>query len=85
MILPFVFCFVLFFSGALGFMVTTDGLTGNYGFLDQQAALRFVRDNIANFGGNPNMVCNKIIVLQRFRITDYGEFLDSSLRNQEPS
>ncbi|XP_072042437.1 cAMP-regulated D2 protein-like [Amphiura filiformis] len=45
--------------GALGFMVTSDGddrLTGNYGFLDQQAALRFVRDNIANFGGNPNSV-----------------------------
>ncbi|XP_072032904.1 crystal protein-like [Amphiura filiformis] len=45
--------------GALGFMATSGGddrLVGNYGFQDQQAALRFVRDNIANFGGNPNSV-----------------------------
>ncbi|XP_069860948.1 pyrethroid hydrolase Ces2e-like [Dipodomys merriami] len=43
--------------GVLGFFSTGDQhATGNWGFLDQVAALRWVQQNIAHFGGNPNRV-----------------------------
>ncbi len=47
--------------GALGFLghrdlADPDGLVGNWGIQDQLAALRWVRDNIAVFGGDPSAV-----------------------------
>ncbi|MFE6160526.1 carboxylesterase/lipase family protein [Streptomyces sp. NPDC056486] len=49
--------------GALGYLAhpglekgSRRGESGNYGFLDQQAALRWVRHNASAFGGNPDNV-----------------------------
>ena len=43
--------------GVFGFLSTEDSaMPENYGLLDQIEALKWVRDNIANFGGDPNSV-----------------------------
>ncbi|KAM5138778.1 uncharacterized protein ACMZJ9_017288 [Mantella aurantiaca] len=44
--------------GFLGFLSTGDGqgASGNYGLLDQVVALRWVRENIEDFGGDPESV-----------------------------
>ncbi|XP_012868196.1 PREDICTED: pyrethroid hydrolase Ces2e-like isoform X1 [Dipodomys ordii] len=43
--------------GVPGFFSTGDQhATGNWGYLDQVAALHWVQQNIANFGGNPDRV-----------------------------
>ncbi|XP_071787565.1 carboxylesterase 3-like isoform X2 [Asterias amurensis] len=43
--------------GPLGFLSTGDGSsTGNYGLMDQRLALQWVKDNIAEVGGDPTKV-----------------------------
>jgi para-nitrobenzyl esterase len=48
--------------GILGFMAHPElsqeqaGHSGNYGYLDQNAALRWIHDNVARFGGDPEKV-----------------------------
>ena len=57
-----VFVSINYRVGALGFMAHPEltkegnGSSGNYGLMDQVAALQWVRENIAAFGGDPSNV-----------------------------
>jgi para-nitrobenzyl esterase len=68
--------------GALGFMAHPEltaeqgGHSGNYGFLDQNAALHWIHDNIAAFGGDPSKV---LITGQSFGATSVAAHLFSPL------
>ncbi|KAK7476538.1 hypothetical protein BaRGS_00032218 [Batillaria attramentaria] len=43
--------------GILGFLSTGDGVSpGNYGLFDQNMAIRWVKDNIRAFGGDPDSI-----------------------------
>ncbi|XP_075166834.1 juvenile hormone esterase-like [Haematobia irritans] len=43
--------------GIFGFLSTSDSVVpGNFGLKDQRMAMRWVKDNIAEFGGDPNRV-----------------------------
>ena len=46
----------LYFYPLLSFSTEDEHSRGNWGHLDQVAALHWVQDNIANFGGNPGSV-----------------------------
>ena len=47
----------IIYVGVAGFATTADDtIPGNAGMLDQVLALRFVQENIAAFGGNPDLV-----------------------------
>lgn len=38
------------------FTMADDGLNGNYGLWDQNVAFHWIKDNIKNFGGDPNKI-----------------------------
>lgn len=69
--------------GPLGFLVhpglaeeNVDGIAGNYAVMDQILALKWVKNNIANFGGDPDRV---MIFGESAGGTDVGNLLTTPL------
>lgn len=53
-----IFVTIAYRLNIMGFFTSLDEeARGNYGLLDQQAAITWVKNNIQNFGGNPNNIC----------------------------
>ena len=56
-LLPIVLVTIQYRLGMFGFLSTeSQEAAGNYGMLDQVAALKWVKDNIDAFSGDPNKV-----------------------------
>ena len=76
--------------GALGFLYGVGGLQGNYGFLDQQLALKWVKGNIASFGGDPNNVtlfgesAGAMSVGLHFVAPDSLDYFDAAILQSNP-
>ncbi len=58
-----VFASIAYRTGALGFLAHPElskeserGISGNYGLMDQILALKWIKENIAAFGGNPDNI-----------------------------